>query len=199
MPKQKPKNIPRVVIGESAANDLYFMLDGLMTGGSLLAREALEDIKKEGKEFEQKSSGRGLQNLIAGGLFQDKEKAERFLARVEALLKQEPRLMATADVFSKYLSDMRAFGQQSSTSHAEKSKGRAAGNTPTAEADDLIYYLLGLFSLVSTALISSEVSDALCPRDDPKEDAAKLKQLDKQTRAKPQRAPIQRSRSRLLR
>ncbi|HXM50868.1 MAG TPA: hypothetical protein VN956_23700 [Pyrinomonadaceae bacterium] len=198
MPKPKPKNIPHMIIAESAANDLYFMLDGLMTGGSLLARQALEDIKEEGKEFEQKASGREFKNVIAGGLFRDNEKTERFLARVEALLKQEPRLMATADVFSKYLSDMRAFGQQSSTSLAEKSKVRATSNTASAQADDLIYYLLGLFSLVSTALISSEVSDPSRPRVDPTEDVARPKQL-KQTRAKPQRGTIQRSRSRLLR
>ena len=184
MAKRKEKEIPHIIIEESPANDLYLLLDGLMTGGAHLARQAFEAIRDEGREFTQKAESKEFKSMIGVELFQDNEKIADFLSRIESIFRREPRLLAASEVVAKYLKEMKALNETfSGRGMAKHQNVRARKRRPSQESD-FYYFLVGLFSLARDAVTPSEMSEIFPPAINPEADHAEIDKASKKSAAK---------------
>jgi hypothetical protein len=199
MVKRKEKEIPRLIIEESPANDLYLVLDNLMTSGTHLARQAIEDIREEGEEFSRQAEGKEFMGLIATEFFQDNEKVAGFLSRIETILKKEPRLLAISDVIAKYLREMKPLEKVPPRRGAMKFQSSPPGRKKSPQGNDFYYFLLGLFSLARNAVASSDSPDTPHSVVNPEESPTVTEQPSRQSAAKTRRTASRRSKSSLLR
>lgn len=199
MAKRKEKEIPHIIIEESPANDLYLVLDGLMTGGAHLARQAFEAIRDEGKEFTQKAESKEFKSMIGSDLFQDNEKVADFLSGIESILRREPRLLAAAEVVAKYLREMKSLNEIFSDQGAAKHRNVRARKRKPSQESDFFYFLLGLFSLARSAVTSSEMSEIFPSIINSEENPAGFEKASRPRATKTLHTGPGKARSRLLR
>ena len=199
MAKRKEKEIPRLVIEESPANDLYLVLDGLMTGGTHLAQQAFADIREVGKEFAQKAEGQEFKGLIPNEFLQDNEKVTSFLSRIESLVQREPRLLAISDVIAKYLRERQPLKETPSGRGAAKFQSIPARKSKLPQRNDFFYFLLGLLSLAKNVVASSDMPETQHSVVTPEEPPTETEQASSKSATKARRTAARRSKSSLLR
>ncbi len=195
MTRKKLKKIPVIVIEEGPANDLYLVLDGLLTGGTHLAGRAFESIKNEGEEMARAAAGAKLSSAKRDELLPGRDQLASILTRIESVVNSEPALLTTAEVVAKYFREIKPLEIGNSSRRAKRSK--RSTNSEDSVANDAYYFMLGLFGLAHNAIKQSEEDIASAVLVSADTSAATKKPDDK--RSKSPRAKPSRPRSNLLR